>query len=199
MFTRRQLLKGMGGLALAAGWTRTSHAKGGIHEVQMRIEPVEGRPVPEFFYEPTGLYLEPGDTVRWIAGSPHHTVTAYHRMQGKSHRVPEGVEPFSSPVVPIGGVWEYTFNVPGVYDYWCAPHEQYGMAGRLVVGFPQPGPAMEPAQDFGPNGTFGAAGAVLNDPALRAVEVFFRGAVSWYDLDPASKQLSDACAPEAHD
>jgi len=34
---------------------------------------------------------------------------------------------------------------------------------------------------------------------LRAVEVFFRGAVSWYDLDPASKQPPDACAPEVHE
>jgi hypothetical protein len=26
--------------------------------------------------------------------------------------------------------------VPGVYDYFCLPHEQAGMVGRIVVGAP---------------------------------------------------------------
>ena len=98
------------------------------YEVHMYIMPVEGRPIPEFYFEPTGLYLEPGDTVTFVADTPHHTATAYHAQHVKTQRVPEGVEPFSSPVIPVGQSWEYTFDTPGVYDLWCGPHEQYGMA-----------------------------------------------------------------------
>lgn len=71
------------------------------HEVDLVIAPVEGSPAPQFSFEPAGLFIEPGDTIRFLASSPHHTVTAYHPLQGKPLRVPEGVEPFSSPVIPI--------------------------------------------------------------------------------------------------
>src|SRR5690554_4631706 len=80
------------------------------HEVMLIIEPVEGQPIPEFYFEPTGLFIQPGDTINFNAQSPHHTVTAYHPLQGKPQRVPEGVEPFSSPMIPIGQSWSYTFE-----------------------------------------------------------------------------------------
>lgn len=48
------------------------------HDVHLNVMPVEGRPIPEFFFQPTGLYVEPGDTVRFIADTPHHTATTYH-------------------------------------------------------------------------------------------------------------------------
>lgn len=38
------------------------------------------------------------------------TFTAVHEGHGFATRVPEGVDPFSSPVVPIGEAWEYTFE-----------------------------------------------------------------------------------------
>jgi plastocyanin len=83
------------------------------HVVTLNILPVDGRPVPEFYFEPVGLFIQPGDTVSFAAGSPHPKVTSYHELQGKEHRVPDGVEPFSSHVIPIGESWEYTFSVPG--------------------------------------------------------------------------------------
>lgn len=152
------------------------------HEVEMIIEEVEGSPLPEFYFQPTGLFIQPGDTVRFVAASPHHTITAYHEAHVKSHRVPEGVEPFSSPIVPVGESWEYTFETPGVYDLWCGPHEQYGMVMRVVVGEAS-GPGAEPATDFSPAGTFGAAGVVLNDPALDADNIIEQGSVMWQDLE----------------
>lgn len=36
--------------------------------------------------------------------------------------------------------FERVFAVPGVYDYFCKPHELAGMAGRIVVGEPGDGP-----------------------------------------------------------
>lgn len=29
-----------------------------------------------------------------------------------------------------------TLEVPGVYDYYCLPHEMAGMVGRVVIGRP---------------------------------------------------------------
>ena len=36
-----------------------------------------------------------------------------------------------------------TLTVPGVYDYYCMPHEAAGMVGRIIVGKPL-GPGTEP-------------------------------------------------------
>ena len=165
-----------------------SVARAQVHEVRMLIQPVPGRPIPEFYFEPVGLYIQPGDTVVFKALSPHHTVTAYHPRQGKAQRVPDGVEPFSSPVVPVGGEWRYTFTVPGVYDIWCAPHEMYGMAMRIVVGYAA-GPGATPSRDFGPEGTFGVAGQVLNHPLLDPGHIMARGSVSWSALPDEAKTM----------
>lgn len=158
------------------------------HDVHLNIMPVEGRFIPEFFFEPTGLFIEPGDTVKFVADTPHHTATAYHAMQAKVQRVPEGVEPFSSPVIPIGQSWDYTFTVPGVYDIWCGPHEQYGMAMRVVVG-DATGPGADPVTDFSPEGALATAGTVLNDPALAPLNIMAVGQVMWAELADTSKVL----------
>ena len=104
------------------------------HVVELIIRPREGAPIPEFFFQPTGLSIEPGDTVQFSAQTPHHTVTAYHPLFGYERRVPEDVPAFSSPALQLQGYWLYTFDVEGVYDFHCAPHEVYGHAGRIVVG-----------------------------------------------------------------
>lgn len=85
-------------------------------------------------------------------------------------------------------MWEYTFTIPGTYDIWCGPHEQYGMAMRIVVGEPG-GPAEEPVTDFSPRGVHGVSGTVLKDPALNSLNIVAVGRVSWVDLSPASKAL----------
>lgn len=172
-------------VALALGFTATSLAQTS-HDVVLIIEPVEGRPIPEFYFEPVGLFVEPGDTVNFIAQSPHHTVTAYHPLQGKPLRVPEGVEPFSSPMIPIGSSWSHTFDIPGVYDVWCGPHESYGMVMRIVVGEAS-GPAMVQPDDFGPEGTYGASGTVLLDGALAAERIIEVRQVSWSEISEESK------------
>jgi hypothetical protein len=49
-------------------------------------------------------------------------------------RTPRDARP--SDVLQPGEHFDLTLSVPGVYDYFCAPHEQAGMVGRLVVGAP---------------------------------------------------------------
>lgn len=173
----------MGVLIAGATWGAAAQQ---VHEVVMLIDEVEGSPIPEFYFEPVGLFIEPGDTIRFLAPTPHHTVTAYHELHGKVQRVPEGAEPFSSPMVPIGGSWEYTFTIPGVYDVFCGPHEQYGMVMRIVVG-EATGPGATAVEDFSPLGAMGAAGTVLNDPALNPQRILEVGSVAWSEISPASK------------
>ncbi len=158
------------------------------HEVLMATEMVEGRPIPEFYFEPVGLLIAPGDTIEFIAAGPHHTATAYHAQHVKSHRVPEGVEPFSSPVVPVGERWSYTFTVEGTYDIWCAPHEHYGMVMRVIVGAPG-GPAAAAIEDRSPVGVYAQAAAVLDDPALDPARIMSVGSVMWAEISAAAKAL----------
>jgi len=154
------------------------------HDVQLFI--AGGESGTQFYFEPVGLHIEPGDTVRFIGVTPHHTVTAYHAQHAKSHRVPDDVPPFSSPVVPVTETWEYTFDIPGTYDLWCGPHEAWGMAMRIVVGEPG-GPAEEPVTDFSPEGVFGVSGAVLNDAALASANIVDAGQVAWADISAETK------------
>lgn len=165
-------------LCLSLGFAQTTH------DVQMFI--AGGPDGTEFYFEPVGLYIQPGDTVRFIGVTPHHGVTAYHAQHGKAHRVPDGVPPFSSPIVAVTEAWEYTFDTPGTYDLWCGPHEPWGMVMRVVVGEPG-GPAEELVVDFGPEGAFGAAGTVLNDPALNSTNIVGSGSVAWGEISAEAK------------
>ena len=126
------------------------------HVVDAETRPPEDREIPEFFFEPTGLYVEPGDTVQFRLVSPHHSVTAYHPALGIQQRVPDDVPPFSSPVLPVNAYWLYTFEQPGVYDMHCGPHEIFGHVIRIVAGeatgpgsepVPEPEPMAEPDAD----------------------------------------------------
>jgi plastocyanin len=87
-------------------------------------------------FDPIGLYVEPGQVVRWINVANVHTVTAYHPVNDNhSLRIPENAQPWDSGyLIEPGASFEHRFEIPGVYDYYCAPHEAAGMVGRLVVG-----------------------------------------------------------------
>ena len=163
------------------------------HEVKLLIKPREGAPVPEFYFEPAGLLVEAGDVVQFTLETPDHTITAYHPQLGRTQRVPDGVPPISSPVLGAGTYWLYAFETPGVHDLYCAPHEPYGMAMRLVVGEAS-GPGAEPVsmEEPGhgdPRPPFRTAATVLSDAALAPDAVVDAGTISWEDLDPESKRL----------
>lgn len=89
------------------------------------------------WFRPRGLLIQPGQTVRWRnqdAGNSH-TATAYHpALYGRPQRIPDGAEPWDSGFLLPGEGFSVTLTVPGVYDYYCLPHEHAGMVGRIVVG-----------------------------------------------------------------
>ncbi len=90
------------------------------------------------YNSPIGLHVEPGTTVRFENRSGAHTATAYHPDNGRDLRIPPGAEPWDSGLMARRGQsFEVTLTVPGVYDYYCLPHEAMGHVGRIIVGDPQ--------------------------------------------------------------
>ena len=151
--SRREFLKA-GGLALvgfglvsgrrapvAALLGARLRSGGALDVIEMRSDALGSR----VWFDPIGLYVEPGATVRWIVRENVHTATAYHpRNDDHPLRIPERAEPWDSGfLVHSGDHFDVTLTVPGVYDYYCMPHEAAGMVGRIVVGEPL-GPGAEP-------------------------------------------------------
>lgn len=121
------LLRLPGGARVAPG---SAHAK----TIRMWSDPI-GAAVG---FDPVGLAVEPGTVVRWILETGVHSTTAYHaRLHGNPTRIPAAARPWDSGILTRpGDLFEATLEVPGVYDYYCIPHEAAGMAGRIVVGTP---------------------------------------------------------------
>lgn len=86
-----------------------------------------------FHFDPAGLHVSPGDVVLFSAETPDHAVAAYHERHGRQNRVPDSVGPITSPQIPAGGSWRYRFETEGVYDFYCPPHQVFGMVMRVVV------------------------------------------------------------------
>ena len=122
-YNRRQVIGLLGAGAVAgAGLTRPASA--------------QETPVVKMgnnYFDPVGLFVEPGTTVRFDIAAGSHSATAYEA------RIPSDATPFDSGIISEGS-FEHTFETPGTYDYYCIPHKSVGMVGRLVVGSPG-GPA----------------------------------------------------------
>lgn len=109
--------------------------------IEMCSDPLGSRA----WFDPIGLFIESGVTVRWILRETVHTTTASHpRNDDHLRRIPERAQPWDSGfLVHPGNHFDVAFKVPGVYDYYCMPHEGAGMVGRIIVGTPL-GPGIQP-------------------------------------------------------
>lgn len=173
MATRREFLRAGGwtlaGLAAAGVLPRLAGARPGsllaagrVVEVRMRSDARGSR----VWFDPMGLSVAPGTTVRWVLEANVHSATAYHPDNGSwASRIPAGAEPWDSGILTEPGqTFERRLHVPGVYDYHCIPHERAGMVGRIVVT-----PAGASAADFElPD----PAGGGLRPPSAAALAAF---------------------------
>ena len=143
--SRREFLKAGGlvltGLGIAPLFGTRLLASPGPNLIEMRSDALGSR----VWFDPIGVYVQPGTTVRWIARENVHTTTAYHPNNDRhSLRIPDGAAPWDSGfLVKPGATFDVTLTVPGVYDYYCMPHEAAGMVGRIVVG-KETGPGSQP-------------------------------------------------------
>ncbi|MBI2822159.1 MAG: hypothetical protein HYX74_08030 [Acidobacteria bacterium] len=144
--TRRHFLAG-GGISLAC-WRALSPQNAPAPQSQRAAEPaaVRGRlrlSESLWCFDPIGLYVRPGETVRFHNASIQlMTVTAYH-PQNDNHelRIPEAAAPFDLGYEKLSHDW--VFQVEGTYDYFSRFQEVLGMVGRIVVGRPG-GPGEKP-------------------------------------------------------
>lgn len=90
-------------------------------------------------FEPHVVWVEQGATVTWQLESGAHLTTAYHSENDKPDRIPEEASAWDSGVLSEQDApFDHTFETPGVYDYFCTPHEGQGMLGSIIVGQPDP-------------------------------------------------------------
>ncbi|HKQ95134.1 MAG TPA: plastocyanin/azurin family copper-binding protein [Aestuariivirgaceae bacterium] len=131
---RRQILK-LGGI-IAAGLVFPRHATPADEIIIEMRGSADGALV---WFDPIGLHIEPGRTIRWINRDPgnSHTTTAYHpNNDGHPLRIPKDAASWNSDYLLPDESFSVRFEQVGVYDYFCRPHEHAGMVGRIVVGDP---------------------------------------------------------------
>jgi plastocyanin len=116
------------------------------------------------YFDPIGLYLEPGDSVRFVVKSGNHSASAYHpdNIYAETTRIPEDAPAWGSKVLQKGESYEHTFETPGTHDYYCIPHKTLGMVGRIVVESPG-GPA---EGSMPPDGTVPKTEAILEEGSV---------------------------------
>ena len=129
---RRQFLTSGGLLLAGLSAPLKARAQKGVVQIEMRSDE-DGAHV---WFDPIGVLVDPGTTIRWVIKQNVHTVAAYHPGNNNhSLRIPVTARPWDSGyLVNPGDHYEVTLRVPGVYDYYCAPHEHGGMVGRIIVG-----------------------------------------------------------------
>lgn len=155
---RREVLAIGGGLVAALCLSRRGVWAEEVVEIRMHGR-ADGSHV---WFDPIGVLIKPDQMVRWTNVNPgnSHTTTAYHPANfGRPRRIPESAKPWDSAYLLPDESFSLTFTERGVYDYYCVPHEQAGMVGRIIVGEPQ-------AHDGWMEAV--AAGSGLPDEALKA-------------------------------
>ena len=135
------------------------------------------------YFDPIGVHIAPGDTVRWIQMSGFHSVTAYHPANDNHElRIPRTAQPWDSDILlgqfpKANATFDRVFNVSGVYDYFCKPHELAGMVGRIVVGQPGDGPGTKPF-GYAPNERWKPVPEVARKVLPSVAEIVQEGKVS---------------------
>jgi pseudoazurin len=94
------------------------------HRIEM-FSANPNNPAQANVFAPALLHIAPGDSVTFLPSDPSHNTAS------KKGMVPEGAEPWNSPV---DQEFTVTLTVPGVYGYICVPHYEMGMVGLIVVG-----------------------------------------------------------------
>ena len=98
---------------------------------------------PGRLFEPEVLTIATGETVTFVSESDDaHSVTAYedglpedalYFASGGFENEREARDDVAGGLLSPGESFEVKLDVPGTYRYFCIPHEDSGMTGRIVV------------------------------------------------------------------
>jgi len=107
-----------------------------------------------YYFDPIGLHVQPGDTVKWVIKQGSHSTTSYSsgNPQASKTLIPEGANGWNSGTISSGS-YSHTFETTGTYDYYCIPHKTLGMVGRIVCGEPGGPATQQPIPDKPKQGT----------------------------------------------
>jgi plastocyanin len=93
---------------------------GGACPAPMTNGPARGAEIKNYCYEPTVVYIAPGEVVRWVnRDAVPHTVTGANRAWGGYRSLRRGKSV------------AYRFNSAGVYPFYCVLH--VGMVGAVIA------------------------------------------------------------------
>jgi pseudoazurin len=109
------------GLALAVTLAAPVRSEAAEYLVHLMTEGEHGR----FTFEPPLLFIEPGDSVRFVPEDHMHGIKSIAGM------LPEGAAPWRGR---MGGELVVTLDQPGVYGVKCPAGYKVGMVGLIVVG-----------------------------------------------------------------
>ena len=79
-------------------------------------------------FNPNGIEVNVGDTIRWEWTGGSHTTTSLD--------IPEGAASWDSPLNSTNTFFEYKVLTEGVYNYKCTPHQAMGMIGSFTAVLP---------------------------------------------------------------
>ncbi|WP_332897202.1 cupredoxin domain-containing protein [Haladaptatus sp. CMSO5] len=81
-------------------------------------------------FSPTRASVKVGGEVTWTWDSSGHNVRPRSQPDGANW---EGTPGGDGTTYSKGEEFSFTFDVPGTYEYYCAPHQSFGMEGILEV------------------------------------------------------------------
>ncbi|MCT9096562.1 plastocyanin/azurin family copper-binding protein [Haloarchaeobius sp. HME9146] len=129
--SRRGLLRaGVASLPIALAGCLGGGDDGGGGTATMEPGTVAVGPDGNFVFVPEEITVSTGDTITWEWGSDNHNIVVESQPDEADWPGTEGGE---TKVYDDGYTYEYTFEVPGTYEYYCSPHRNVGMVGTVVV------------------------------------------------------------------
>jgi plastocyanin len=78
-----------------------------------------------FVFTPSSVTVTVGDTVKWQWLNGTHTTT--------SSTIPTGTASWSSPLDAANQTYIYVITHAGTYNYYCIPHQSFGMVGVITA------------------------------------------------------------------
>lgn len=89
---------------------------------------VEVAPEGRLRFSPESFEVAAGETVRWVWRAGGHNVAVESKPDGSDWSGTPGTDTYGGGYTHVS-----TFETPGSYEYYCAPHRGVGMVGSFEV------------------------------------------------------------------